>query len=274
MVGQMNLLSDEEINFFNTWSPKKEDYEIEIVPLPDETLAQKITRLFDIIESTKRNIDEVVNSDKVFNEQKIYQIMDLREDMEDITNLKIDCEGHPEAKDYQDDLRKANVSLVDLKAYLGQIDCTKFANAIINEFLFKVGSTEGFAPWLAEAEKRIQENSMSLRPKTFDEGLKFEQNACLFLKDIVKGNKMLKCIKGAAENIHGNNEVKEIVSRLSDRYYVLCKKADDNVKNIQILLREWKALDEILAPTKPAEMDDLQVKLFVSFLRTYASYFS
>ena len=49
MVGQMNLLSDEEINFFNTWSPKKEDYEIEIVPLPDETLAQKITRLFDII---------------------------------------------------------------------------------------------------------------------------------------------------------------------------------------------------------------------------------
>ena len=138
--------------------------------------------------------------------------MDLREDMEDITNLKIDCEGHPEAKDYQDDLRKANVSLVDLKTYLGQIDCTKFANAIINEFLFKVrripifclflifslyllsddstfqvGSTEGFAPWLTEAEKRIQENSMSLRPKTFDEGLKFEQNACLFLKDIVKG---------------------------------------------------------------------------------------
>ena len=49
---------------------------------------------------------------------------------------------------------------------------------------------------------------------------------------------MLKCIKGAAENIHGNNEVKDIVSRLSDRYYVLCKKADDNVKNIQILLRE------------------------------------
>ena len=49
MVGQMNLLSDEEINFFNTWSPKKEDYEIEIVPLPDETLAEKIKRLLDII---------------------------------------------------------------------------------------------------------------------------------------------------------------------------------------------------------------------------------
>ncbi len=49
MVGRMNLLSDEEINFFNTWSPKKEDYEIEILPLPDETLAEKIKRLSDII---------------------------------------------------------------------------------------------------------------------------------------------------------------------------------------------------------------------------------
>ena len=85
---------------------------------------------------------------------------------------------------------------------------------------------------------------------------------------------MLKCVQRAAENIHGNNDVKDVLSGLSERYYVLCKKADDNVKNIQILLREWKALDEILAPTKPEEMDDLQVKLFVSFLRTYASYFS
>ena len=49
MVGRMNLLSDEEINFFNTWSPKKEDYEIEILPLPDESLAEKIKRLSDII---------------------------------------------------------------------------------------------------------------------------------------------------------------------------------------------------------------------------------
>ena len=58
---------------------------------------------------------------------------------------------------------------------------------LTDDSTFQVGSTEGFAPWLAEAEKRIQENSMSLRPKTFDEGLRFEENACHFLKDIVKG---------------------------------------------------------------------------------------
>ena len=89
-------------------------------------------------ESAKRSIEEVVNSDKVFNEHKIYQVMDLKEDLEDITNLQKDCEGHPEANNYQDDLKKTNVSLADLKTYLGQVDCTKFTNAIINEFLFKV----------------------------------------------------------------------------------------------------------------------------------------
>ena len=88
------------------------------------------------------------------------------------------------------------------------------------------------------------------------------------------GNKMLKRVQDAAEGIRANIAVQDEFSGLSERYYVLCKKADGKVKNIQVLLREWKALDDILAPTKPAEMDDLQVKLFVSFLRTYASYFS
>ena len=85
---------------------------------------------------------------------------------------------------------------------------------------------------------------------------------------------MLKRVQDAAEGIRANIAVQDEFSGLSERYYVLCKKADGKVKNIQVLLREWKALDDILAPTKPAEMDDLQVKLFVSFLRTYAAYFS
>ena len=55
------------------------------------------------------------------------------------------------------------------------------------------------------------------------------------------------------------------MSKLSEKYYVLCKKADARVKNIQTLLVEWQKLDEILEPKKPAAMDDLQVKQFVTF---------
>ena len=71
-----------------------------------------------------------------------------------------------------------------------------------------------------------------------------------------------------------NIEVQDELSKLSEKYYVLCKKADARVKNIQTLLVEWQKLDEILEPKKPADMDDLQVKQFVTFLRTYASFFS
>ena len=57
---------------------------------------------------------------------------------------------------------------------------------------FQVGSSEGFAPWLENAEKRVQETNIDERPKTFDEALKFEEKACLFLKEIVKGKEYLK----------------------------------------------------------------------------------
>lgn len=154
------------------------------------------------------------------------------------------------------------------------MDCVQFAAAIRNEFLFKVGSAEGFGPWLADVESRIQISDVESRPKTYQEGMDFEEKACIFLKEVVRGNKMLKRLQEAAEDIRGNISVQDEFSKMSERYYVLCKKADGRVKNVQTLLREWKALDDILAPTKPQDMDDLQVKLFVSFLRTYASYFA
>ena len=156
------------------------------------------------------------------------------------------------------------------------MNCVEFAASIRNEFLFKVGSSEGINPWLDDAEDRIKIKTES-KPKNFKEGQEFEQKACQLLKDIVKGNKLLKTVQDAAEAIRGNIEVQDEFAKMSERYYVLCKKADGRVKNLQVLLREWQALDEILAPsflTHPQDMDDLQPKLFVSFLRTYASYFA
>ena len=62
--------------------------------------------------------------------------------------------------------------------------------------------------------------------------------ACRFLKETVKGNKMMKRLKDAAEGNKANVEVQEELSKLSERYYVLCKKADSRVKNMQSLLFE------------------------------------
>ena len=70
----------------------------------------------------------------------------------------------------------------------------------------------------------------------------FENNACGFLKEVVKGNKMLQRVQKAAEGIKGNICVQEEMSKLSERYYVLCKKADQRVKNLQHLMIEWQRL--------------------------------
>ena len=73
----------------------------------------------------------------------------------------------------------------------------EFCSEIRNEFLFKVGSAEGFGPWLDQKEASMKDKEG--RPKSYDEALEFEQKSCLFLKEIVKGNKVLKKVQEAAE---------------------------------------------------------------------------
>lgn len=259
-----------------SWFPRREDYEDKPAFVPDESYEEKIQRLHETIESAQTSIKEVVDTDNLTFECKIYKVMDTAQDMEDILKLQKVIEEHPDAANQTEAIKKARIGYINLKAYIGQVDCVEFASSIRNEFLFKVGSSEGLKPWLDDAEDRIKIKT-DAKPKNFKEGQEFEQKACLLLKDIVRGNKLLKTVQDAAEAIRGNIEVQDEFAKMSERYYVLCKKADGRVKNLQVLLREWQALDEILAPsflTHPQDMDDLQPKLFVSFLRTYASYFA
>lgn len=58
------------------------------------------------------------------------------------------------------------------------------------------------------------------------------------------------------------------------RYYVLCKKAEQRVKNIQHLLIEWKRLEDFLEPVSPMDWDDFTPKQMVTFLKTYAMYYA
>ena len=67
-------------------------------------------------------------------------------------------EGHPDASKQAEAIKKARVGYINLKAYLNQVDCIEFATALRNEFLFAVGSAEGFGPWLDQAEERIKVN--------------------------------------------------------------------------------------------------------------------
>jgi len=261
-----------------TWFPKRSDYEQQVIQAPDESYSEKLLRLIATIEVAQKTIQKVIDEDMSI-EEKIYGTMDITSDLEELTALHKELESHPEAGSNADDMKKAKIGLINLKAHLNQVDCEQFATFLKNTFLFKVGSKEGFGPWLETNETKIE--SKENKPSTYDQAMEYEVASCAFLKEVVQGNRLMKRVKDAAEGVEKHNiAVQEELSKLSERYYVLCKKADARVKNIQTLLIEWQKLDQILEgnlpwpPKKPGDMDDLQVKQFVVFLRTYASFFS
>ena len=57
------------------------------------------------------------------------------------------------------------------------------------------------------------------KPKSFEEALKCEEQACAFLKEVVKANKQLKVVQAASEGIRGNIEVQETMSKLQASTY-------------------------------------------------------
>jgi hypothetical protein len=191
--------------------------------------------------------------------------------MDDILTLLKECENDKGSEEFAAELKKAKIGNINLKAYLQQVDIADFANSIKNEFQFKIGCTQGFGPWLDGAEKHV--NIGIEKPKDFNHAKDCEEKACAFLKQVVKANKSLKTVQAAGDGIRGNMEVQEAMSRLQERYYVLCKKAEQKVKNINHLLIEWKRLDDFLAPTNPYEMDDFTPKQLILFLKTYAMYY-
>ena len=65
-----------------------------------------------------------------------------------------DCEENPESAPFGDEIKRAKVGLINLKAYLGQVDVIEFANTIKNEATFKVGELQDAKAAGGEAQKQ------------------------------------------------------------------------------------------------------------------------
>ena len=100
-------------------------------------------RLNSHIESTQKNIQDVVDGDVTL-EEKIYRTMDITSDLEELTDLHKELENHPDVAQNSEEIKKAKIGLINLKAYLSQVDCEEFATALKNQFLFKVSQFKFF----------------------------------------------------------------------------------------------------------------------------------
>lgn len=268
----MTWKTSEEDHPIFTWFPKKEDYEEkEIQVMSNETTEDKVSRLLETIELNQANIKEIVDQDTVILEHKIYRTMDLRQDMLELQDLLKTCEEEDKENKFADQIKKGKIGIINLKAYLGQVDVIEFVSAIRNEHQFRLGCDMVFGPWLDKAEVMV--TSVTEKPLNFDHAREVEVKACQFLKEVVKANKNLKLVQTACEGIRGSVDAQERMSKLQERYYVLCKKAEGRVKTIQQLMIEWTRLEDLLRPTDPADMDDYIPKQMITFLRTYKKLF-
>ena len=73
-------------------------------------------RLHETIESAQTSIKEVVDTDNLTFECKIYKVMDTAQDMEDILKLQKVIEEHPDAANQTEAIKKARIGYINLKA--------------------------------------------------------------------------------------------------------------------------------------------------------------
>ena len=73
--------------------------------------------------------------------------MDITSDLEELTDLHKELENHPDVAQNSEEIKKAKIGLINLKAYLSQVDCEEFATALKNQFLFKVSQFKFFGSY-------------------------------------------------------------------------------------------------------------------------------
>jgi len=60
----------------------------------------------------------------------------ISENVHELTDLHKELEKGEDASKYAADLKKAKVGLINLQAYMNQVDCIEFATAIKNQVSF------------------------------------------------------------------------------------------------------------------------------------------
>jgi hypothetical protein len=94
-------------------------------------------RLISTIEVAQKHIQNVIDGDMSI-EEKIYGTLDVTADIEELSALHKELEGNEESAKFGDDMKKAKIGVINLKAYISQVDCEQMAAFLKNTFLFKV----------------------------------------------------------------------------------------------------------------------------------------
>ena len=204
------------------------------------------------MKDAEKQLEDIKNtSDKMTPEDRVSFTMELQEDVAEkveIIKKNIASEQEllpqgekvpPDAQEYKDELKRIHDFVENLHKKVMK-ECDNFSEDVKYWAEYKTGIKE-FKPWLASAENKSTEGLS--KPQTLDEANTMYSAVKEFEGGCLKHLKILEDAAGAANKMTTHKEADVEVAELRARYDKIKVVADEWVKKVDTLVKEWKLLD-------------------------------
>jgi hypothetical protein len=200
----------------------------------------------------EENLNDVKNkSDQMTPEDRVSHTMELQEDVSakaDLIkkNVADELELLPQgdkvpqdAQDHKTELKRIETFVLDLQKRVMK-ECDNFSEDVKYWAEYKTG-IKSFKPWLEGAEKKSTEGLT--KPQTLDEANGMFSSTAAFDEGCLKHIKLLNDAESAANKMTTHKEADVEVASLKERYAKVKAVADEWMKKVDTLVKEWKLLD-------------------------------
>merc|ERR1711937_810567 len=201
--------------------------------------------------ATKELEDIKNSSDKMAPEDRVARTMDLQEDIaakfviikSNIeTELALLPQGEKvpqDAQEHKDELNRITRYVTDLQDKVKK-ECDNFSKDVKYWAEYKTGIKE-FTPWLVASESSFNEGLA--KPSSLKEAQELSEKVHSFEKTCVDHFKVLEAANAAAIKMTTHKDADAEVVALRERYAKIKAVADNWVKKVDTLVKEWTLLD-------------------------------
>merc|ERR1712141_642380 len=201
--------------------------------------------------ATKELEDIKNSSDKMAPEDRVARTMDLQEDIaakfeiikaNTAAELELLPQGEkvPEdAQAHKDELNRITKYVSDLQEKVKK-ECDNFSEDVKFWAEYKTGIKE-FAPWLSQAE--VASTDGLSKPSDLAEANALSDKVHSFDKACLDHLKVLKTANAATQKMTTHKEADAEVAAMRERYAKVKAVADEWVKKVDTLVKEWALLD-------------------------------
>ena len=144
-----------------------------------------------------------------------------------------------DAQDFKEELKRIEQFVIDLQKKVIK-ECESYSEDVKFWAEYKTGIKQ-FTPWLESVEKKSQEGLK--KPETFEEAQTIFAAVKEFETGCAKNLEILSHAKSASDKMTTHKEADTEHAEMKERYDKVKSVADDWVKKVDTLLKEWTLLD-------------------------------